>query len=361
MLVQHEGQARGFLMSTKIDVVAAIIERQGRFLFGKRSPHKLAAPGYWCPISGRVEPGESQALAVEREVAEEAGLRVRAVEKVAECDTHDGTALIHWWRCEPLDDTPARLANDEHTELCWSSIPELRRLSPVFVEDVAIIERSHGDSLAGRVAASYDRWASGYDAAQNPTRDIAARLLRGVPLDLWGRRVVEAGCGTGGNTGWLAERASSLVALDISEGMLALARARVTAPHVRFIQQDVTTPWPLPAASADVVIATLVLEHVEHLAPFFEQAARVLAAGGQLFLCELHPARQMLGKKARFSPQPGGAIECISAFPHDVSDYVRAALAAGFSLSDLIESRDPGAPFEVAPRVLSALFQRTRG
>jgi ubiquinone/menaquinone biosynthesis C-methylase UbiE/8-oxo-dGTP pyrophosphatase MutT (NUDIX family) len=344
-------------MSTKIDVVAAIIERHGRFLFGKRSPHKLSAPGYWCPISGRVEPGESQAHAVEREVAEEVGLHVRAVEKVAECDTHDGSALIHWWRCDPLDDAPARLANDEHTELCWATIHELRRLEPVFVEDVTIIERSLGDSLAGRVAASYDRWANGYDAAHNPTRDIAARVLRSAPLDLHGRRVVEAGCGTGGNTAWLAERVSSVVALDLSDGMLAIARARVAAPHVRFLQHDVTQPWPLPAASADLVIATLVLEHVEPLAPFFEQAARVLVAGGQLHFCELHPARQMLGKKARFATEPGAPIEYISAFPHDLSDYVRAALAAGFSLSDLVEARDPGAPFEVAPRVLAAVFR----
>lgn len=347
-------------MRTKIDVVAAIIERQGRFLFGKRSPHKLSAPGYWCPISGRVEAGESQAAAVEREVAEEVGLRVRAREKVAECDTHDGTALIHWWRCEPLDDAPARLANAEHTELAWCSVSELRRLSPVFAEDVAILERSLGGSPAGRVAASYDRWANTYDAVANPTRDTAARLLRAAALDLDGRHVVEAGCGTGGNTGWLAERAASVIGLDLSEGMLAVARARVPAPHVRLLQHDISTPWPLPTACADAVIAMLVLEHVEALALFFAEAARVLLPGGQLFSCELHPTRQMLGKKAGFSPEPGGPVECVGAFPHDVSDYVRTALAAGFSLSGLSEERDPGAPFEVPPRVLSASFSRGR-
>jgi 8-oxo-dGTP diphosphatase len=121
----------------KIDVVAAILERDGRFLLGKRSPHKSAA-GYWCPISGRIEAGESQAAAVVREVSEEVGLTVRALEKVAECDTHDGNAVIHWWRVEPLDATPARLANDEHSELVWASVAEMKRLSPVFLEDVEI-------------------------------------------------------------------------------------------------------------------------------------------------------------------------------------------------------------------------------
>ncbi len=134
--------------ATKIDVVAAIIERGGCFLVGKRSLHKLVAPGYWCPISGRIEAGESQAEAVEREVAEETGLAVRAIEKVAECDTHDGSAVIHWWRAQPLDATPARLANDEHSELAWLTLAELKRLEPVFLEDVAIIENASRGSAS---------------------------------------------------------------------------------------------------------------------------------------------------------------------------------------------------------------------
>ncbi|HKO93341.1 MAG TPA: NUDIX domain-containing protein, partial [Polyangiaceae bacterium] len=84
-------------MPPKLDVIAAIIEREGRFLLGKRSPHRPSAPGYWCPICGRVEPDESQAEAVVREVREETGLRVTALRKVAQCDTHDGRATIHWW------------------------------------------------------------------------------------------------------------------------------------------------------------------------------------------------------------------------------------------------------------------------
>lgn len=120
-------------------MVAVILEREGRFLLGKRSPHKRAAPGYWCPISGHLEPGEAQAQAVVREVLEETALRVVALDCVARCDTHDGSAVMHWWRAQPLDDAPARLANDEHSELGWFSPEELRQLAPVFEEDIAIL------------------------------------------------------------------------------------------------------------------------------------------------------------------------------------------------------------------------------
>ena len=123
----------------KVDAIVAILEREGRYLLGKRSPHRPVAPGYWCPISGRVEPGEAQADAVVREVFEEVGLRVRALRKVAQCDTHDGSTLLHWWLAELLDDAPARLVNDEHSELRWLTPEELGSLTPVFEEDIAIL------------------------------------------------------------------------------------------------------------------------------------------------------------------------------------------------------------------------------
>ena len=123
----------------KLDAIVAILERGGRYLLGKRSAWKPVAPGYWCPISGRVEPGEAQADAVVREVFEEVGLRVRALRKVAQCDTHDGSTLLHWWLAELLDDAPARLVNDEHSELRWLTPEELGSLTPVFEEDIAIL------------------------------------------------------------------------------------------------------------------------------------------------------------------------------------------------------------------------------
>jgi 8-oxo-dGTP diphosphatase len=125
----------------KAQVVAAIIERDGRFLMGKRSLRKASAPGTWCTITGRIEPGETEAEAVAREVLEETGLRVQPIERFCQADTRDGSACIHWWLTAPLDDSPARLLNDEHSELRWVSLQDMRRLEPVFLEDVEIFAR----------------------------------------------------------------------------------------------------------------------------------------------------------------------------------------------------------------------------
>ena len=207
------------------------------------------------------------------------------------------------------------------------------------------------------IAAAYNDWAETYDIVQNQTRDLAAKVLRQVNLNLDSRKVVEVGCGTGRNTTWLAEGAAEIVGLDFSEEMLAQARSRVNDPRVRFVQHDARLTWPLANASADVVIAMLILEHVENLAPVFAEAARVLNTGGQFFLCELHPMRQLTGGQAQFSNTKTGERQLISAFLHDVSDYVNAGLSSGLELEHMGEWRDADAQASSQPRLLSLTFR----
>jgi 8-oxo-dGTP pyrophosphatase MutT (NUDIX family) len=146
------------MSSAKKQVVAAIIERGGRFLVGKRGLHKASAPGAWCTITGCIEPGETETEAVAREVLEETGLRVQPIEKICQSDTRDGTACMHWWLTAPLDDAPAQLLDDEHSELRWVTVEEMRRLEPVFLEDVEIFARlvARNDPHSGGSRGSKD-------------------------------------------------------------------------------------------------------------------------------------------------------------------------------------------------------------
>jgi ubiquinone/menaquinone biosynthesis C-methylase UbiE len=212
------------------------------------------------------------------------------------------------------------------------------------------------------IADAYTHWSDSYDSDRNLTRDLDAAVVREVLADWRGASAVELGCGTGKNTGWLAARAWHLTALDFSAGMLAKARARVTAANVAFTQTDLTQPWPVPDASADLVMGNLVLEHIEYLPHIAAEAARVLRPGGRLVLCELHPFKQYLGSKARFEVEGGATVE-IPAFVHHVSDYLTAARAAGLTLRDLREwwhpddrSADTGAA--KPPRLLSGEWER---
>jgi 2-polyprenyl-3-methyl-5-hydroxy-6-metoxy-1,4-benzoquinol methylase len=232
------------------------------------------------------------------------------------------------------------------------------------------------------IAAAYNEWAETYDQVENRTRDLAGDVLRQVSLGprapslpmsaqreierpgpgnlkLAGQFIIEVGCGTGRNTEWLAQfGAREIVGLDFSEAMLARARVRVADERVRFVQHDVRESWPLGNALADLVVVMLVLEHVEHLPPIFAEAARVMNTAGELFICELHPMRQLLGGQAQFTSAQTGTRQLVPAFLHDVSDYVNVGLSAGLELTHLGEWRDEGAAPEELPRLLSLRFRK---
>jgi ubiquinone/menaquinone biosynthesis C-methylase UbiE len=182
--------------------------------------------------------------------------------------------------------------------------------------------------------------------------------MRQAPLHLNGARVLEVGCGTGKNSAWLVSEARELVALDFSPGMLDVARRRVRSSTARFVEHDITRPWPVFAQAFDVVVGNLVLEHVRDLAPVFTEAARVLRPGGQLFVCELHPYRQLRGGQAHFVDIRTDETVQVAAYRHSVSEYVTDALAAGFVLRGLGEWLEPDAEPGTPPRLLSLLLER---
>ncbi|MEZ4587954.1 MAG: class I SAM-dependent methyltransferase [Gemmatimonadales bacterium] len=209
-----------------------------------------------------------------------------------------------------------------------------------------------------RPASAYDRWSAQYDSDRNPTRDLDARVLRDTPLPLDGARVVELGAGTGKNSVWLAERAAQVIALDLSPGMQRVARERSGSLPVRQVRHDVRAGWPIRTGTADLVVSNLVLEHVEDLTPVFQEAARALAVGGELFLSELHPARQLRGGQAHFTDGRTGETVRVEAFRHSVSDYVNGGIGAGLRLLGLGEWLEPDAPADLAPRLLTLRFAK---
>lgn len=214
------------------------------------------------------------------------------------------------------------------------------------------------DATRTDVSASYDRWAASYDDDRNATRDLDAVVVRRAPLAIHDRDVLELGSGTGKNTEYLAAHARTVVALDVSEGMIARAHQRIASANVRFLLHDVRDPWPVPAASVDAVVANLILEHVHDLAPVFFEAARVLRPGGQFFLCELHPYRQLTGSRANFTDPATGATVSVTAHVHTVSEYVNGAIEAGFAVRSLGEWIEDGAPDGAPPRLISLLLDR---
>ena len=127
------------MQDTRIHAVVAIIQRSNAFLLVKRSDYTEAGSGYWCPVSGRIEKNETQEDALKREVMEEVGLEVVAVEKVCEIPSADNMFVLHYWRTEIIAGE-ARICSHEATDIKWVTIEEMKRLQPTFEEDVRILE-----------------------------------------------------------------------------------------------------------------------------------------------------------------------------------------------------------------------------
>ncbi len=203
------------------------------------------------------------------------------------------------------------------------------------------------------ISESYNKWSQIYDTNLNKTRDMdriaTMQMLDNYPFE----RVIELGCGTGKNTLWLMEKASQIVGIDFSEGMLAKAKAKIQSEQVEFHQADISQAWPVADNWADLITCSLTLEHIEDLNPIFQQAAQKLQQGGHFFVCELHPFKQYIGSKARFEDDKG--LEVLEVYVHHLGDYWQAAKRAGFELVQLKEWFDPeeGKP----PRLISLLFR----
>jgi len=108
----------------EIPVMAAVIRREGRLLLGRRPDHKRHG-GLWEFPGGKVDPGESNQQAVERELFEELGLSTTSVGKVLfESRDPDSTFLIRFVDVEVAGD-PSAL---EHSEIGWFDSDALRSL-----------------------------------------------------------------------------------------------------------------------------------------------------------------------------------------------------------------------------------------
>ena len=88
-----------------------------------------------------------------------------------------------------------------------------------------------GDPERLSVQEGYDRWSKVYDTDGNPLFVLEEPIVRDWLGNVAGRVVADVGCGTGRHAAWLADAGARVVAFDVSEGMMARAKARPTGFH----------------------------------------------------------------------------------------------------------------------------------
>ena len=123
-------------------VGALFIREDGKILLGLRSPWKKVWPCHWDTIGGRVEAGESLDDALVREVREEVGVtptefRLIATVKERQPEIY-GEALHHVYAVTGWQGGDPANVCDEHTELKWFSVGDMRQLTNIVDGDYAL-------------------------------------------------------------------------------------------------------------------------------------------------------------------------------------------------------------------------------
>ncbi|WP_405971114.1 NUDIX hydrolase [Streptomyces sp. NBC_00988] len=121
------------------EAIVAVLRRADRVLVIRRGPDSARA-GYWAPLSGKLEPGESQEEALVREVKEEVGLTVSPLSKVWQSDAADGTFRLHWWTATETGNGTIVPDPGEVSEVRWVTPTEFLTMTPAFDADREFFE-----------------------------------------------------------------------------------------------------------------------------------------------------------------------------------------------------------------------------
>ncbi len=202
---------------------------------------------------------------------------------------------------------------------------------------------------------AYDSWSAQYDTNINPTRDLEAVALQNTLANITFNSCLEIGCGTGKNTEWFISKANKIVAVDLSDEMLARAKEKINTDKVNFIQADITQEWSFVKTPYDLVSFSLVLEHIENLDAVFYEVSKTVTKGGYVYIGELHPFKQYAGSKARFNTDKGEQV--LTCFNHHISDFMQATEKNGFEITELNEYFDEDDRTTI-PRILTMLFRK---
>lgn len=181
-------------------------------------------------------------------------------------------------------------------------------------------------------AAAYDPMLARYER-----RGLAA-LRRDLLTDLDGE-VVEIGAGTGANLAHYGPGVSRVVAIEPSDPMGERARQRADGSDTPVeVVRAPAERLPLPDASADVVVSTLVLCSVRDVAAAVGEARRVLRPGGRFVLLE-HVAGE--GRTLRLQRALEPVWKPLAGGCHLTRTPLPALAAAGFDTSSIVSLRLP--------------------
>lgn len=218
-----------------------------------------------------------------------------------------------------------RTAIDGDEEFVEARVAEMRRIAD---PAQAFVPTDNNQLSEIDAAQGYAAWASKYDSLPNFILAVEEPVVAGLLAGMTPGRALDAACGTGRHSVTLAAHGHDVIGVDQSLEMLELAATKV--PGAEFRVGDVTA-LPVPDDSVDLVLCGLALSHLRDIGQAIGEFRRVLRPRGRLIVTDVHPMMVLLHGQPIFAYQPG-RLAFVRNHPHQVSDYLRAFTAHGFTL-----------------------------
>jgi ubiquinone/menaquinone biosynthesis C-methylase UbiE len=219
------------------------------------------------------------------------------------------------------------------------------------------------------IAEWYDSWVGTHSMREDAFFPAVEALMGEVA----GRRICDLACGQGRVARHLADRGASVVGIDLSARLLAIARhyEEAVPRGIEYRHGDARSLDSIADSTFDGVVCHMALMDIPDLAPTLHSVARILQPGGWFVFSILHPcyhtARsgemalpegtvRTIGRyfvegywRSDTRPGPPGKV---GAYHRTLSTYVNALTEAGLTLERMSEPR-PTDDLADAPSLLS--------
>ncbi|HLC57594.1 MAG TPA: class I SAM-dependent methyltransferase [Candidatus Nanoarchaeia archaeon] len=180
---------------------------------------------------------------------------------------------------------------------------------------------------------AYDKIASLY-ASYKSEKLLQYQLNKFISL-LKGKKILDAGCGTGRDVDYFNEEGVEAVGIDISKGMLEEAKKRV--PGGKFIHMDFSkTKFPDNSFHGIWCMASLGDVTKDDISKVLKEFNRLLDKQGILYTAVKHGKGQEVVKKRKYNDLPRLYVYYEKA---ELEDFLKKA---GFSIINSIVSEDEG-------------------
>jgi SAM-dependent methyltransferase len=200
--------------------------------------------------------------------------------------------------------------------------------------------------------ARYDDYADWYhDWVGDDVSEPAAAAVLAAAGDVDGQRVLDFACGSGRVARALARSGAEVVGIDVSEKLIALARANTDSDlGIRYLVADASTPGWRDIERFDGVVSNMALMDIDDLDGAIASVASVLVPHGWFVFSIFHPCfpgfRERLpswpATKTYFDEQwwntaGVGVRGRVGVYHRILSTYLNALVQAGFSLESFAE------------------------